>query len=141
MAKQNACGACAQRPGSLNEFELTRAQHLPAHQPRVPNPADHGQRQDHVGEAWAKHRHERDREQDPRKGHHHIDAAADEIVYPAAEISRNRSQEDAHHCGNSDDRQSHQQGDARPGQHARKNVAAQFVQTEGMLNTGPLEPE
>ena len=56
-----------ERARRLHVLELARAQHLPAHQPRVADPADDRQREQHVAEAGPEHRHQRNRQQQTRE--------------------------------------------------------------------------
>ena len=140
VAQQDAGGAGAERARRLHELELARAQHLPAHQPRVAHPADHRQREHDVGEARPEHRDQRDRQQDPGKRQQHVDHPADHIVDAPAEVAGDRAEQHADGRRDRDHREADEQRDARAGQHAREDVAAELVEAERMRQARRLEP-
>ena len=76
-----------ERAGGVHVFELTRAQHLAAHQPRVADPADDGQREQDVDEARPQHGDERDRQQQSRERQQRIGHPANRIVNRSAEVA------------------------------------------------------
>ena len=57
----------AERARRLDVLELARAQHLPADQPRIADPPNQRERQQHVDQARPEHRDKRDGEQQSRK--------------------------------------------------------------------------
>ena len=141
MPNQNSRGAGAQRAGGLDELKLARPQHLPAHQPRVAHPANHRQRQHDIGETRSENSDERDRQKNSWKGQQHVDAAADRIIDPSAEVACKGAKEHANDGRNADDRNAHEQRNSGAGQHPRKNVAPQLVEPEGMMHTRTFQSQ
>ena len=139
VTRQDAERAGAKRPGRGDVFELARPQHLPAHQARVTNPADHGECENDVDEAGSQHRDERDREQHARKRHQDIHDAADDLIDVAAVIPRDRTDGHTDDRGHAHHNEADDQRHAGAQQHAGENVAAQFIQAEPMSPGWPLQ--
>jgi hypothetical protein len=76
---------CARR---LNKFPFSQGQNLAAHQPGVAGPADQAKRQDDMIQPRTQHGGERDGQQNTGKRHEDIDQAHEQLVDPAAEVSR-----------------------------------------------------
>ena len=87
---QDPRGRRAETPRRLHVLELSRLQHLAAHQARVAHPTDRRQRDHDVAQARAERGDERDRQQDAGERHQHVDHAADERVGPSACVARDR---------------------------------------------------
>ena len=121
-------------------LELARAQHLTTHQPRVTHPPDDREGDQHVQQARPEHGHERDRQQETGKRQQRINHTTDHVVPHAAEVAGHRAENRADSGGDTDHRDADHERDARPGQHAREDVAPELVQAERMRQRRPREP-
>ena len=130
----------AQCPGGLHEVQLAGPQHLAADEPGVPDPSDDRQGQHDVGEAGAEHGDERDRQQDAREGQQHVDDARDHIVDPAPVVAGRRAEQQADERRHGNHGEPDQQRDTRAGQHPGEDVAAEFVEAEGMCERRAGQP-
>ena len=141
VPKQNPRRTGSERAGGLHELELASLQHLPPHQTRVADPTDYGERHDDVHETWPEHGDQRDRQQNAREREQHVDRPADHIVQPAAEISCNRPEKNTDERRDADYGQPDSERNSSPSKNARKNIAAKLVETERVIDAGPLEPK
>jgi hypothetical protein len=141
VTEQHARGLCAECPGGLHVLEFARAQHLTADQPRIADPADDRQGEQHVTQAWPEHRHERNREKQTGKREQRVRHPADEIVQRAAEIAGHRAEHGADPGRHRDDHERDEERDARAGQDPGQNVAAELVEAEGMPPRGAGQTE
>ena len=141
VSEENARCAGAERASGLNELELARLQYLTSHQTRVSDPADHRERHHDISEARSQHRHERDGKENSREREQHVDRAADDVVQPPAEVTGDRAQQNADGRRDAHDGEADKERNARAGEHARKNIAPQFVEAERMREAGPIEAQ
>ena len=130
MPRQDPRSTRAQRTGRLDELELPRAQHLPANQPRVADPPDERESQDHIGQARTEYRDHRDCQQQPGKREEDIHHAADDFIDDAAEISGDRAEDRSEQRRHADDDEPDEERDSRPREHTREDVAAKLVEPE-----------
>jgi hypothetical protein len=82
---------------------------LPANQPSVTDPPDHGEREHDVPQAWTQDGHERNREQQAGEREQHVHDATDDLIDPAAVVPSDRSHRHADERRNTDDHQTNKQ--------------------------------
>src|SRR5262245_35851162 len=92
MENDNSQIACAQSARGGGEIEFADFQRLPAHQSRVPDPADHRKRKNQIVQARAKERDHGYGQQNAREGKKNVkDKTGEEAIHPSSVIARYRA--------------------------------------------------
>ena len=128
MAQQNARGRSAQRTRGEHVLHFLSLQNLSAREPCVARPPGDDERENHLVDARAEERRERNRQQDPRKRKKRVDEHdVHEVVEPAADVARKRADRKADGARAADYAHRDQHRDARAEDNAREDVAAEIV--------------
>ena len=117
----------AQRPRRVDIRHLAHRQRACPHDPAAARHQRDGDGDDHVEHAGAEHRHHRQRQDDQREGHQHVEHALEDEVEPAAEIGRADAQHQADQAADDRGAEADDQRRARAVHQAREDVPAELV--------------
>ena len=106
---------------------LFHAQGLRARKARKANPADDGERHQHVFDAGSEYGGQCDREQNARESKENIHDARADRVDDAAEPGDGHTEGRADHDGNRNDRERDRTRDTRPEQDTPANITAEII--------------
>lgn len=124
----------AERDCGLDISFFALDQNLAAHEPGIADPAEQGKREDDIAESGSEHRDQSNGKEDAGEGHEQINDAHDQTVNQTAENSGKRSDQkpdEKRDCHYAD---ADQERDTRAENHAREDVAAEFVLPEPMMS-------
>jgi hypothetical protein len=130
----------AEGAGGLDEPALAQRERLAPHDSGVRDPARHAEYENDVEEACSEDREHRDGQHQDGECELHVTQAHQRVVGPAPVVAREQPQRDAQHTGDHDGRQADDQRHARAVEEPARDVAAQRVGAERMLDAAPGIP-
>src|SRR5215467_7701932 len=122
----------AEGAGRFHELALSEGERLPAHDPRIGNPAAQREHEDEVAEAGAEHGKQGHAQQEDGKGELHVARPHEQVVEPAPVEAAEHAQEDAGRARDDHGHEADDEGHPRAVEEAAEDVASEGVRAERM---------
>src|SRR5439155_6709890 len=130
MPYDNSGRRRAKRTGSEGEFQFLHFENLRASQSRIARPTRNHERQNYFADPGSEKRRESDSQENSRKGKEGIDEKKiHDAIAPSTEVTGDGADGESGESASKDHADGNSEGDARPEEDSRKDVAAKFVRT------------
>ena len=139
MATDHGRVARAERPRRLHEEVLLDRQHRAPDHARVTDGQHQPEGQDHVGEAGAEDRHDRQRHQEQREAHERVHDPLHHDVNPSPEVAREEPDDGGARQPEQYAAEPHRHGHPRPVDHPRQEIAPEVVRAQPVGGARRLE--